>query len=213
MPKLSAIIPTPGQGRPLGRCLRSLATQPLHDGDEVIVVGDCFDGPLPEVESLVRGYAAECGGHFRYVAFNGGMHSWGHREINAGIELARGDYLTFNDDDDVWAPGAFDTIRRVAGALPEPRPLLFRFQTHWGAVCWDELCRHSDGSLVPRQDHIGGHCAVFPNLPDRLGRWGDHYQGDFTFIRDTLALWPNKGTEAVWRDEIIAIARPGAPLT
>lgn len=204
-PTLSTIIPTPGQGRPLARCLRSLVEQVLP-ADEVLVVGDTCDGPLPEVEALVASFGAP----FRYIAFDGGRHTWGHEEINRGIELARGDYLTFSDDDDVYAPGAFRLIRRVIAELPEPRPLLFRFQSYWGAAYWSEGCRELNGKLVAKQDYIGGHCAVFPNIPERLGRWSERYQGDFDFIRSTLDKWPNKDDDAIWREEVIAIARPGA---
>jgi glycosyltransferase involved in cell wall biosynthesis len=202
-PTLTAIVPTPGQGRPLRRCLQSLVMQ-LRPGDECLVVGDCVDGPLPEVEALVASF----GPLFHYLPFNGGEHSWGHFEINYGIEHAKGDYLVANDDDDIFAPGAFAIIRRVIRELPAPRPLLFRFQSYLGGLYWNEGCRHSDGRLVARQDFIGGHCAVFPNIPERLGRWTARYQGDFDFVRSTLDLWPNKDDDAIWREEIIAIARP-----
>lgn len=205
--RLSGIIPTPGQGRPLARALASVAPQ-LRAGDEVLVIGDCLDGPLPEVEALVRRFDAECDGRFRYLPFNGGQHSWGHFEINHGMSKAQGDYLTFLDDDDIWTPDAFATIRRVVESLSEPCPLLFRFQTQWGAICWDEACRDAGGRRVPVQDHIGGHCAVFSNIPERLGRWSARYAGDYDFIRSTLDLWPNKDDDALWYDDLIAIARP-----
>lgn len=202
-PTLTAIIPTLGRAT-LSRCLRSLVEQPLLPGDECIVVGDTTDGPLPEVEALVTQF----GPQFRYVAAPGEAHDFGHTQINVGMQQARGDYLMFNDDDDVYAPGAFGRIRRVIRELPEPRPLLFQFIAHWGMTYWTESCRLTDGRLVPRQDHIGGHCAVFPNIPERLGKWTPRYAGDYDFIHATLNLWPNRYADAIWIPEVIAIARP-----
>lgn len=197
LPTIAAIIPTPGQGRPLKRCLTSIAPQ-LAAGDEVWVIGDTYDAPdgLPEVARLVADY----GPQFQYVPFNGGQHSYGHFEINHGIALATADYLTFNDDDDVYVPDAFETIRAVAGALVEPRPLMFKFFPQFRLVLWQEP--------EIKQDWIGGHNIVAPNIKDRLGAWTDRYQGDYDFIRSTVDLWPNKDADVVWRPELIAVARP-----
>lgn len=202
-PLLSVIIPTPGKGRPLARCLASIAPQ-VRTGDEVLVVGDTHGAPdgLPEVERCVKQFAKETGQRFVYVAHDAGYHGWGHPQINAGIELAQGDYLLFQDDDDVHTPGAFDVIRATAAALVEPRPLLFRFTSYAGITYW-----HTRGMLA--QDHVGGHCIVAPNLPERLGRWSDRYAGDWDFIRSTLDKWPNGDDDAVWCDQVIAVARPG----
>lgn len=202
-PTLTAIIPTPGKGRPLARCLDSLVPQ-MTMGDEVLIIGDTHDGPLPETEALVKRYAQDTGHRFIYVAHDAGYHGWGHPQINVGIELATGEYLCFNDDDDAFTPDAFQSIRCAILELKEPRPLLFRFVSHWGMPYWDRQ------EVV--QDHIGGHCAVFPNIPERLGRWTDRYQGDFDFIRSTLDLWPNKDADVVWCEDVIAVARPKEPL-
>jgi glycosyltransferase involved in cell wall biosynthesis len=201
-PTICAIIPTPGHGRPLDRCLASIAPQ-LQTGDQVIVVGDTHDCPegLPDVERLV----AELGPQFRYVPLDAGYHGWGHPQINLGIALAKADYVTFNDDDDVYTPDAFELIRQHAAALTEPKPLLFRFTAQWGMTYW---IRGEQQKIA--QDLIGGHCAVFPNVKERLGLWSDRYQGDFDFIRSTLDLWPNGDADAVWVDAVIAIARPAA---
>lgn len=194
-PTIAAIIPTPGQGRPLKRCLSSIAPQVLP-GDEIWIIGDTHGGSLPEVERLVADY----GPAFRYVPHDAGYHGWGHPQLNHGISLATADYLTFNDDDDIYTADAFKAIREAAAELPEPRPLLFRFVAQFRLVLWDE-------PLI-RQDHIGGHNLVCPNRKERIGKWEDHYQGDFSFVRSTIDLWPNKDDDIVWREDVIAIARP-----
>ena len=197
-PTIACVIPTPGQGRPLKRCLNSIAPQ-VVPGDEVWVIGDTHGGSLPEVERLVSDY----GPAFKYVPFDAGYHGWGHPQINQGRALAAADYLTYNDDDDVFTGDAFKAIREAAAELSEPRPLMFRFVAQFRLTLWDE-------KLI-RQDHIGGHCFVPPNIKERLAPWTDRYQGDYDHIRGSVDLWPNKDADVVWREEVIAIARPEEP--
>lgn len=192
-PTITCLIPTPGQGRPLKRCLHSVAPQ-LRDGDEVLVIGDTHDGPLPEVESVVASF----GPRFRYLPYDAGHHCWGHCQLNAGIALARGAYLSFNDDDDVYAPRALESIRRAVSDLPGPRPLLFRFVTHY------RLLLGVREAVEP--GWVGGHMLVCPNVPGKVGRWTERYEGDFDFIVDTISCWPEG---PLWRPEVIALARPG----
>ncbi len=204
MVSLSVIIPTPGLGRPLKRCLRSIASQPLLPGDEVLVVGDTTDGPLPEVEALV----ADFGPQYRYLTLPTKEHSWGHDQINHGMTVAMGDYLVYQDDDDVFTEGAFGSIRGAAeeclGRYAEYRPLLFRFVTRFRTLVWG-------AHPVFAQDHLGGHCFVVPNRKAYLAPWTDRYQGDFDHIRGTIDKWPGGEQALVWREEVISLARPATP--
>lgn len=198
IPSFSFLVPTHREDRPLQRCLNSIAPQ-LGSEDEVLVIGDTYDGPLPMVEHLVGAYD----GRFRYLAHDAGHHCYGHCQLNHGLERARGDYLHCNDDDDVWTPGAVQVMRAAAVGTPD-RPLLFRFRSYLGIDIW-----HTRG-LVAR-DHIGGHCLVAPNLPGKVGRFECAYNGDFDMVHSTLML--HGGYEsAVWRDEIVCLARPTAAV-
>jgi glycosyltransferase involved in cell wall biosynthesis len=205
MVSLSIVIPTPGQGRPLKRCLRSIASQGLALPDEVLVVGDTTDGELPEVQALVERF----GRQYRYLSHVGAEHTFGHDQINRGIAEAQpGHLLVFQDDDDVFTEGAFDAIREAAqdtiDKYGEPRPLMFRFVTRFRTLVWG-------ASPVLAQDHVGGHCFVVPNRKEYLGTWAPHYQGDWTAIRTTLDKWPGGDSAVVWREEVIALARPNTP--
>jgi glycosyltransferase involved in cell wall biosynthesis len=198
MVSLSIIIPTFDPARPLKRTLRSIASQPLSHGDEVLVVGDTTDGPLPSVEALV----ADFGPQYRYLDAGSKEHTWGHAEINLGMIEARGDYLTYNDDDDVYVEGAFDVIRDAAALYPG-RPLMFRFVTRFRTLLW--------ATREVREDWVGGHSFVVPNIKARLAPWTPRYQGDHDHIRGTVDLWPGGDEALVWREEVIAFARPEAP--
>jgi hypothetical protein len=187
---LSIIIPTP-DGEHLARTLASIAGQPLAAGDEVWVIGDTHGRELPDVQTLVE----DCGPAYHYLPCDAGRHAMGHPQINYGMQQAAGEFLVFQDDDDVFVPGAFDAIRRRS---LERRPHLFRFVASNGVVYW------SRWGLV-QCAQIGGHCIVAPNDPQRLGSWTDRYEGDFDFIAETLAHYPE---EPVWCPEIISVQRP-----
>jgi len=192
-PTLSIIIPTP-DGVGLSRCIRSIVEQEIVAGDEVLIVGDTHSGALDHVEEDV----CRLGGPFRYLAHDAGRHAWGHPQINFGMEVAHGDYLVFQDDDDIFTEGAFAVIRAALALQSEPVPHMFRFVTQNRRLLWQER-RLEEGV-------IGGHQFVIPNLPGRVGEWTDRYCGDFDFVTSTLRLWPPDSV--VWREEIIAYARP-----
>ena len=185
--RLTIIVPT-HDGEGLDTLFASVAHQ-LHAGDEVLVVGDTYDS-IPDLAS-VPGLEA-----MRYIEYNAGHHCWGHCQINAGMREARGDYLIFIDDDDCFPDGALDMVRRAIAEQDEPRPLLFQF--------WS---RRHNAYLPPRHEvresAIGGHSIVAPNIPARLGQWGERYAGDYDFIVSTLALWNG---DVAWYDEVIACA-------
>lgn len=167
----------------------------LAPDDEVLVIGDTHERELPMVARLVGSY----GPNFRYVGYDAGCHDYGHSQLNHGIDLAQGDYIHVNDDDDVWTPTAAVMMRRAIDAVPD-RPHLFRFQSYFGLVFWDQRG-------VVQRDHIGGHCLLAPNIPGKVGRFGCEYAGDFDMIRSTLDL--HGGDEsAVWHDDLVAVARP-----
>jgi len=203
MTTLSVIIPTQGRDT-LERTLRSCLDAGLRPDDEILVVADTHEpliGNIIEMMSrAMRSMDLYIPNNF-LVTHDAGHHCFGHCQINHGLEIARGDYIVLNDDDDVFASGAFDRIRAAADELPEPRPLLFRFQSMFGVVYWLEP--HAGTAY---EGQIGGHCAVFPN-DKRLGRFSCRYNGDYDYIRSTLDNWGGD-SEAVWIDDVIAIARP-----
>ena len=190
---LSIIVPTPDGGRL--DLLADSVRKRLYPGDELIVVGDTTDGPLPEVQAFVENQP-----QWRYIDGESTEHSWGHREINRGIQEARGDYLVFQDDDDIFASDAIVNIHRAIRRVDPPVPHLFRFRAarFGGKPIWQEEGRVEEG-------WIGGHCIVTPNVPEKTGTWTDRYEGDFDFISETLRLW--EPLKPIWRKEVIALAR------
>ncbi|MEK0431707.1 MAG: hypothetical protein RL139_1511 [Gemmatimonadota bacterium] len=203
LPGLTVITPTQGR-ETLTRLLDSVAANGLGENpqDEHLVVIDAHgmaDHEVARIQSTVGAY----GPRWRAIRHDAGGHTWGHCEGNVGIEAARaGNYLTFNDDDDIYAPGAFAAIRQAIAddaVQGGPRVHIFRFTSYWRAVL-------PEGRNVAR-GHIGGHCLVVPNVDGKVGRLGHQYDGDFDLIDSTLALWGGVDA-AVFHEDIIAVARP-----
>ena len=91
-PRFSVIVPTYGRPEYLTECLASILDQTVEDL-EVIVVDDASPEPvvLPGDDARLRLLRRE---------ENGGPAA----ARNTGLEVARGTYLAFCDDDDLFAP-------------------------------------------------------------------------------------------------------------
>jgi glycosyltransferase involved in cell wall biosynthesis len=123
----------------------------------------------------------------------------------SGMERARGSHLAFMDDDDVYAPGAFEKMRHFARENPG-RIGIFKMQHPVGTTHW------RDGEPVLRYANVSTQNFLVPNVPGRLGRWTDRpprpggglYAGDYAFIVGTVEL---QG-EPVFVDEVTVLVRP-----
>jgi glycosyltransferase involved in cell wall biosynthesis len=195
VPRLSVIVPTVGRPE-LARTLESIRLQADRDLVEVVVVGDSHAGThaarLPWARQLARKYGA------RYAEHDGGKHMVGQAQRQYGMGLATGEWLAFMADDDLYRDGALARMIAAGEWHGSERPLLFRVQmNHIGLHIW-----HFKGLL--RLGNVDAECIMVPNVPDKLGRWGDRYEGDYDFICETVVLFG----DATWIDETIAIARP-----
>ena len=107
------------------------------------------------------------------------------------MELATGEWLSFMDDDDTYAPGAFRCFRRAARGLG---PHIFRMRYWHGEELWarQELFRGNVGTpmiFCPREN---------------AGRWKHERCGDFDFIESTCR---NQG-QPTWHEDIVALVKP-----
>ncbi len=186
--RFSVIIPTRGR-RSLGRTLESIRNQPPAEGDEVLLIGD---GAQP----LAREILERSGLPGRFVE-TAATADYGGTQRNLGLELARGDYVLFMDDDDVYTRGAFARIRAILAENPD-RPHLFRMRyASSGKVLWSTR----EAAL----GNISTQMIVFPNRSD-FRPWDSEHGHDHRFVVDNLSLWP--ADSLVWREEIVALIRP-----
>lgn len=186
--RFSIIVPTCGR-RSLARTLQSIAAQELAAGDEVLLV---TDGPQPLAANLFArsGLPGRC-------LEAPSSHDYGGTQRNMGMEEASGDHLLFMDDDDIFTPQAFATIRAALCEAPD-LPHLFR------------MSYAADGRLLwarpeLRPGNVSTQMMVYPNRPD-LRRWDGWFGHDFRFVLNNQRLWPPDSL--VWRHEVIAVVRP-----
>lgn len=104
-PKFSVIIPVYNAQATIRKCLESLLCQNWDD-IEIIVIND---GSIDETAEICNNYAEkDC--RVRFISKpNGGVSS----ARNAGLDAARGEYITFVDSDDYVASNYFDVLSKA----------------------------------------------------------------------------------------------------
>ena len=190
MATFSIITPTICRST-LARTRASIDAQMLP-GDEHIIVAD------GELEAWVHD-----GPQVRLLStpFVGGV---GNPQRDAAINVARGDYLLFVDDDDVLADGALATIRPI---VAQDAGALFIFRSEYNGYAFVP-----DGTILwrtPRivDGNVGTGMIVCPRRPD-LPSWCKHgmrtYNADMFFALEAAAVVG----KVTWRSEILTRTRP-----
>lgn len=104
-PAVSVIIPLYNAEKYIGECLDSILAQTFQNF-EVIVVDDCStDSSCTIIES----YAEKFDGRLTLTHMESNTGS-GALPRNKGMMLARGEYITFLDDDDMFTPTAIEEV-------------------------------------------------------------------------------------------------------
>jgi hypothetical protein len=192
----SVIIPTLGRDT-LPKAIRSFIGE-LQAGDEVIVVADGHQSWLRSRSLLYGSFGKEVlEGHFRLITTDP-TRDGGASQRNYGISKAKGSWLLFIDDDDIYLPNGISMIRDQV-SHGELQPYMFRMQ-HGRSVIWaEEIVRHKN---------VSTSMFVTPNVKGRIGKWegmGDTGRSsDYVFIRSTLDKWPAKEGDLVWSDTVVA---------
>ena len=127
---VSVIIPTYKRSDMLKRAINSVLNQSYRDV-ECIVVND--NTPGDEYSQILYQMLAEFDVEGRFVFVEQPAHKNGAAARNAGIRVARGEYIAFLDDDDYWDNNKLEIQIDVLKALP----------FEWGAVsCLMRLYHH-----------------------------------------------------------------------
>ena len=108
-PAISVIIPLYNVERYVSECLDSLLAQTFQEF-EVIVVDDCS---TDNSAAVVEGYKEKFGKRLTLTKTKKNSGGAGLPR-NKGIELSRGEYLSFIDPDDTIAPTAFEKLYAYA---------------------------------------------------------------------------------------------------
>lgn len=126
-PQLSVIVPVYNVEKYLEKCLDSILAQTYQDFELIIV----NDGSPDNSEAIIQRYAAKDNRIVSLKKENGGLSS----ARNAGIDVARGEFIAFIDSDD-WIDATM--FEEMVGKLVE---------TDSDIVFCDVRMEYEDGSL------------------------------------------------------------------
>ncbi|MBO7230921.1 MAG: glycosyltransferase [Bacteroidaceae bacterium] len=170
--KLSIIVPVYKIRRYLQRCIESILQQTYTDYELILV----DDGSTDGCATLCDRFAQECDKVKVIHKKNGGLSS----ARNAGIAVAKGEYITFIDGDDTIASGTYYYNMRILQSNPDIDILEFPVTKNYESPNSEIL------SFKPEK--ISGN-KIFPDWIRRKGyehcfSWNKIYRADlFNFIR------------------------------
>ncbi|OWV00403.1 glycosyltransferase [Fibrobacter sp. UWR2] len=108
MPEISVVIPVYNTAKFLAQCLDSIVHQTFRDFEAIIV----DDGSTDNSIEIARDYASRDSRFHILQQENKGLSE----ARNTGINIARGEWFTFVDSDDMIAPAFFETLLNAAKA-------------------------------------------------------------------------------------------------
>jgi hypothetical protein len=186
---LGIFIATPGRSS-IWRTLHSIAYQRANVED-VLVVGDGYHEATDKLIEIARDALNI---PVRYVATTK-TRDFGHTQQNYALKHVRGDYLLYQDDDDIFLPRALGECVKLVSELETPRPLLGRIKAPRFGLLWQQA---GDSAV------LDGHCIVVPNDKRKLGWFNNTYNGDQCYLHTCLRNYK----EVAWTDRIWTLARP-----
>ena len=147
---LSIIVPVYRMEAYLDRCVESILAQALDDWELILV----DDGSPDRCPAMCDAWAQR-DPHIRTIHKpNGGLSS----ARNAGLDTARGEYITFVDSDDALAP---DTLRpNLDYLLCHPETDLVQYPTLW---LWYSI----PPRVAPPEQDIVSPQTYSPSIPVR----------------------------------------------
>lgn len=131
VPRFSIIVPAYNVERFLGECLDSVLEQTCSDYEVIIVDDGSTDGSAEVAQEYVQ--------HPQFTMLskpNGGLSS----ARNAGVAVARGDYVLFLDSDDYLDP---TLLERLSECEPGIEVLV------WGHIAFDEYSDAASPQFTP----------------------------------------------------------------
>mgnify|MGYP000943202951 FL=1 len=147
--RLSIIIPIYNVEDTLQRCLESVLTQ-MDERIEIILIDD---GSTDSSGKIAEDMTANKGNCRLIHQENKGLSA----ARNAGIEVAKGDYLTFIDSDDFVAEGTYDALLAVLAAHPDYDIL------YYGSATRQRLLTFTDTTIGSIRDYwlSGAHLHTY----------------------------------------------------
>ncbi len=130
MPAVSVILPTYNRSQYLEDAIKSVLAQSYTDFELVVV----DDGSSDNTEEIIKSFADERIIYIRHQDNKGAAAA-----RNTGIRYAKGEYIAFIDDDDVWLPAKLERLIDKISHLPEKVGVIY---------AWEEVRSRKDDSLM-----------------------------------------------------------------
>ncbi len=108
-PKISVITPSFNQAEFLERTICSVLDQGYPDLEYIVIDGGSTDGSV----DIIRKYA-DCLAYWVSEPDRGQVDA-----INKGLQRATGEWLCWQNSDDIFFPGAFDELAKTASTHPK----------------------------------------------------------------------------------------------
>jgi hypothetical protein len=110
---------------------------------------------------------------------------WGHGSRNKWQRTLPGAYHLHADDDDLYTPNAFATIRRHVTDL-QPRLYIFRMIRRWDGIVnlIPPMSVKHPSQIRPRA--VSTQCGVIRAVPELYREWAYLYGGDGHFYKDLV---------------------------
>ena len=179
------------------RTLQSIIDAGLTDKDEVIAVVDMEEGGIGRIDKLCA-MLNQLGipqVKVESPKITKGKKGYPSELRNYAHDMAVGDFITYMDDDDVYMPGALDTIRtRVA--INTNTAHMFKIQYPNGTLRWKV-------KKIGVVGNVGGHCVVPPNI-DGLPKWQASGLAAPLFVNACIG----KFHPVMWHEDVIVRLRP-----
>jgi len=165
-PLVSIVLPTYKRARLLPHAIRSVLAQTWTNW-ELIVVDDNSPDDTPQV---VAGFTDP---RIRYLRNDPNLKL--PRALNRGFALARGDYLTWTSDDNLYAPGAIEAmVRRLQQGdcdLVYADYWLFAQEDAAGRPLDPQVDRLPDTVQLDKGNHIGACFLYTRRLCEAVGEY------------------------------------------
>jgi SAM-dependent methyltransferase len=186
---VSIILPTFNRAGRIGAAIRSVITQ-THRTWELLVIDDAS---TDDTASIVASYA-DPRIFLVTLPFNCGSPA---RPRNIGLQLARGDYVAYIDDDNTWRPEHLQHLLAAILARPGAVAAYGGKAHHLPDGRMEEVCAADQG--IDTQDGLHARTALTALPEGWVG--ADFCHEDAEFWGKIRARWPG---QVVWVPEILS---------
>lgn len=114
-PLVSVVIPTRNRANLVPRAVKSVLSQTYSNLEVVVVI----DGPDPDTEVSLSTISDS-----RLTVVPLEQSVGGSDARNAGVQVARGEWIAFLDDDDEWLPAKLEKQMEIALSVPSRNPII-----------------------------------------------------------------------------------------